>query len=154
MAEGYVQGDGVGVGARHRDSPAFTGGGGYLSTCSILKFRPSDHQKKRDPRLDELEEMGLQKHHLMVAEEIGFDNFLSMWRIYDEHCQRKEWQVLVTMRPYQSYLRYQRNRYIEALNESGMTAKEIQVYLARNLSEKTSITNISRIAGRRKNWKR
>lgn len=127
----------AGVGARHGSMPVPPGGGGYLPRCSVFEFRPAG-EKKRDPRLDELEAMGIQLVHRQVAEEIGFDAFVAAWRIWDAHLEHGENMLNVSIRPYRSYLKFQRNRYIESLFGMGMKPCEIRAAVKNNLGEKIS----------------
>lgn len=140
-----------GVGARQTLPPLPLGGGGYLETCAVLKFstRPPAPEKKCDPRMLELEHMGLPRVWLDVAEEIGVDAFLATWRILDAEpsMRHKEGFLQIRLKLYRSFLRYQRNRYIEALAARGMKPAEIQRELSRQLCESVSIRHISRLVG-------
>lgn len=136
-----------GVGGRQVDPPPPARGGGYLNTCMVLNFRAPD-QKKRDPRLDELQRMGLQRVWLDVAEAIGVDNMLTLWRILDADYAKKGadlGRVLVPIRTYSTYLRYQRNRYIETLQAMSIPPAEIRDRVHRQLGEKLSMTHLYRI---------
>lgn len=139
------------VGGRQGRGATPAVGGGYLETCTVLKFsaRPPEAKKNRDPRMDELERMGLPRVWLDVAEEIGIDPFLSMWRILDADpsMRHKEGFLQINLKLYRSYLRYQRNRYIEALAARGYKPIEIQRELSRQLCESVSLRHISRLAG-------
>lgn len=139
-----------GVGGRQGPAPSPAGGGGYQNICTVLNFSPDGEQKKRDPRLDELREMGLQRVWLDVAEEVGVDAMLKTWRILDRaHSSGgDEGRFMVPMRSYGSYLRFQRNRYIEALNGLGLKPREIREKLNKQLCEQISIRHISRILKR------
>jgi hypothetical protein len=61
--------------------------------------------------------MGLGKAWLEVAATIGVDAFLAMWRVLDAY--PANWHdsgtLRISIRRYSGYLRFQRNRYIEAL---------------------------------------
>ena len=94
--------------------------------------------------------MGLQRVHLDVAEEIGVDAFLKAWRIYDrdQSATADEGRFMVPMRRYETFLRYQRNRYIESLDALGMKPKEIREKLNKQLCEQISLRHISRIIKR------
>lgn len=134
-----------GVGDRHAPIDRPPWGGGYLNKCTILKF--GDSEKKRDPRLLELAAMGLQQVWLQVAEEVGVDNFLKIWRILDTDISNigNDGRILVPLRGYAGYLRFQRNRYIEALTEEGFSPNQIKDRLQAQLCEKISTRHISRI---------
>lgn len=139
-----------GVGGRQANPSPPPGGGGYLAICTVLNFRPAGDPKKIDPRLDELKKMGLQHSWVRVAEEIGFDAFLSVWRILDADPSSYGGggRLEIPLRAYSSYLRYQRNRYIETLSEMGCDAKEIRERLKDQLRERISLRHISRIQKR------
>lgn len=135
-----------GVGGRRAPGTPSPGGGGYLDICSGLKLLPGENHD-RDPRLDELRAMGLPSVWLRIAAAVGVDAFLATWRILDAEpaFRSDDGDLDIRMRSFRSYLRYQRNRYIEALCSAGMTAKEIQEAVHRHLCERISIRHISRI---------
>lgn len=139
-----------GVGARQAARQALGAGGGYPETCTVLKFsaRPPETKKNRDPRLEELQRIGLKRVWLDVAEEIGVDAFLAMWRILDadDSSRHKEGFLQIHLKLYRSFLRYQRNRYIEALTAQGYKPLEIQRCLMRQLCEPVSLRHISRLS--------
>lgn len=141
-----------GVGARQTSQPPQAGGGGYLDIRSGPKFGKktpaAENPAARDPRLDELHHMGLARCWLEVAEAIGADAFLTLWRILD--ADQANWHndsiLRVRLRPYRSYLRYQRNRFIEALAEQGLRPDEIQRRLRRQFGESVSNRHITRLS--------
>jgi hypothetical protein len=135
-----------GVGGRHGQEAPSTGGGGYPNNCTILNFQ-NPAQKKRDPRLDELSEMGLQRIWLTVAEQIGVDAFLQAWRILDSDRSNEtaDGRRLVPMRSYSSYERYQRNRYIESLARMGLNDQQIRDALEQRIGEKVTKRHICSI---------
>lgn len=141
-----------GVGARQTPQPLPPGGGGYLDVCTVLDFQKKAEDSKKtappaDPRLDELRRMGLPRVWLRVAEAIGIDAFLTTWRILDADPStwHNETILRIRLRPYRSYLRYQRNRYIEALTAQGLKPEEIQRRLQRQLGESVSHRHITRL---------
>lgn len=135
-----------GVGGRQGDPATRSRGGGYLDNCTPSNFGQGA-EKNRDPRLDELEIMGLQRIWIAIAEEIGVDNFMRMWRILDSDTgsHADDGRLLIPIRRFSTYLRYQRNRYIEALVGMGLSPRQIREHLQRQLCEKLSIRNILRI---------
>jgi len=141
-----------GVGGRQADSPHSTGGGGYLNVCTVSNFEPDGVQKKRDPRLDELREMGLQRAWVEVGEAIGVDALLEAWQILDrdEFGHYADGRMLVPLRRYSIFLRYQRNRYIEELSRQGMTTREIREKVRGQLGEKLTFNHVWRITKRDK----
>lgn len=91
--------------------------------------------------------MGLARVHLQVAEEIGVDAFLAAWRIYDQDLASltEKGDLEVRMRPYRSYLRFQRNRFIESLLAEGKSVSEVQSRVRTDLCEEITDRHISRI---------
>lgn len=145
QVQGDDQGLPQGVGGRQAALPPPAGGGGYLDICTVFKFRGGDGQKKRDPRLDELISMGLPRTWLQVAEAIGVDAFLAMWRILDaDESLHEDNMVQAHLRPYRSYLRFQRNRYIETLASLRVPCATIREMLKRQLGEEISERHLSR----------
>jgi hypothetical protein len=105
-----------------------------------------------DPRLAELRRMGMQHYWVEVAEAVGVDAFLAMWRIID---RQKSLQLdpagsgsLVHLRSYDSYLRFQRNRWIECLAEAGVPTKEIRRRVAEQIGENLTERHIYRLRKR------
>jgi hypothetical protein len=92
--------------------------------------------------------MGMPAHWVKVAEGIGFESFDRMWRILDREpfLDSGRGYLELRLRPYQSYLRYQRNRHIEDLVRRGLTPREIMDQIKASLGEIVSIRHISRIA--------
>jgi len=139
-----------GVGGRQAAPPPPAGGGGYLDICSVFKFRAADDQRKRDPRLDELISMGLPRTWLQVAETIGIDAFLAMWRILDaDESLHEDNMVQAHLRPYRSYLRFQRNRYIETLAALRVPCATIREMLKSQLGEEISERHIFNLANKK-----
>lgn len=135
---------GQGVGARHSTVTAPPGGGGYLDECT-----PS--QLWEEARLRELAEMGLPQVWLDVAREIGYDPFMRMWRVLDSAVELRsdsESMIEVQLRRFSSFQRYQRNRFIEALVNMGLSTTEIQNRVKRELGEELSVRHLVRLAAR------
>lgn len=143
---------GQGVGARQGEACAAVVGGEYLKNCAPSNFSPTpdDEKKRRDPRFDELERIGLPSVWLRVAERVGFDAWLDVWRMLseDESVRHDGGARLPKLRCYSAYGRYQRNRYIEALDAQGMPPRQIQEALRKQLGEYLDITNIKKISKR------
>lgn len=140
-----------GVGARQADKRPKPGGGGYPQICGVQNFELRDEQKKsRDPRFDELARIGLPAAWLRLAERVGFDTWLDVWRTIseDEALRHDGGQRMPKLRAYDAYLRFQRNRYIEALAGGGMGDQQIQDSLKRNLREELDVSHINRLAKR------
>lgn len=90
--------------------------------------------------------MGLTRPWLRIAEAIGVDHFHTVWKILDaEFPEEVSGKGLrIWMRSYRSYLRYQRNRFIEALFAEGKSVTEIRAMVREVLCEKVSPRHISR----------
>jgi hypothetical protein len=143
-----------GVGGRQTDTPIPWRGGGYLNECTPPEFSKKNAAIKkgmRDPRLDELQRMGLQRPWIEGAEALGVDAILTLWRILDaDPSSSYDGTTLrVPLRAWRTYLRFQRNRYIEDLHRRKVAPDEIQRRLLRQLGEKVSISHIKRIAAGR-----
>ena len=128
-----------GVGARRRTRPVRRGGGGYLNGRTHAELRD-------DPRLRELQEIGLREHWIEVAQEIGYDAFLAMWRLLSkrESLRDDSNQIALTLRPFASFERYQMNRYVETLIASGLSAVQIHSDIRQNLQWPMTITQVRR----------
>lgn len=152
-----AQGDlfGQGVGARQGAQADPAPGGEYLDNCDLQNFSnpapaPDDEKKRRDPRFEELARIGLPAVWMRIAERVGFDAWLDIWRMLsdDDSVRHDGGARLPKLRCYSAYSRYQRNRYIQALDAQGSPPQLIQEALRKNLGEYLDITNITRIARR------
>lgn len=147
-------GDAGGVGARQARSSTPARGGGYLQTCIPPDFSNSGasgaEKKRGDPRMDELRAIGLPSVWMRIAERVGFDAWMDIWRMVSEEegVRHDGGARLPKLREYSAYLRYQRNLYIEDLARLGYTPKMIQEALRKNLREFLDISNINKIARR------
>lgn len=99
--------------------------------------------------------MGIQAPWLRIAEAIGPDAFLTVWRIADTEPMfrltggaAERGYLQMRLRPFKAWHRYQRNRYIEALAGSGKSPAEIQEAVRLNLCEKISLRHISTLMNR------
>lgn len=134
-----------GVGARQAQEDAPGGGGGYLDECTT----PEDWE---GVKLRELAEMGLPRLWLDIAKAIGYDQFLTLWQMLDaaeEFRSDSGSMIEVELRRYRSFLRYQRNRFIEALAPF-TDDLEIQARVGSELGENLSLDHINRLARRRR----
>lgn len=134
------------VGGRLPARPFSQEVGGYLDIQPVSNFRAA-----ADARMDELRTMGLPAPLLRAAEAIGVDAFLAFWRIIDqEQAYRADnGNIELKMRSYRSYLRFQRNRYIEQLATTGMPPAEIQNAVRLNLCEQISLRHIYRVGAKK-----
>lgn len=150
-----VQASSSGVGARREDPPGPPQGGGYLTTCSAQNFGLSGLPKNfaPDPRIADLRAMGLAQVWLDVVAAIGVDAFLALWRIVDAH--PANWHdsgtLRMSIRRYKSFLRSQRNRYIEALGRSrpALSIEEIRRRVNIAFGENLSTNHLSDILRRK-----
>ena len=134
-----------GVGARQRRRPARAGGGGYLNGRT-------PPEPSADPRLRELSEIGLRSHWIALAELAGYDNFIAWWRLVsrDESMRNGSNQVELTLRPFASYEKYQRNRYIDTLVMAGLKPKVIQELIQKELKEKLTLVQVRKMSNKRR----
>lgn len=141
-----------GVGARQAAPSPSIPGGGYLDICNRRKVEKKRGraviEPRRDPRIDELRRVGLQRVWVEVAEAIGVDNWMVAWRIIDANpAASLEGNMLrVPLKNYRTWLRYQRNGYIRGLRARGLSTREIRALLAKQMGEAISEKHISRIA--------
>lgn len=148
------------VGGRRRSDPAPAIGGGYQDNCNVFEFHAAEKKiagASADPRLAELAQMGLPDYWLQVADYLGFDAFLGMWRILDGNrnsipaSNRSGGNSMApTLRTYNNYLRFQKNRFIETLAAQGVEPREIQRRVASQLCETISLVHIRRLTQKAK----
>ena len=122
------------------------GGGGYQKICGSRNVGLA--VPDRDPRLDELEKVGLPRLWLAVAERIGFDAWLDVWRMLssDRARDREEGGLrMPKLRDFDAYLRFQRNRYIEALAQRGEEPAAIRKLVEKNLGERLDESHVERL---------
>ena len=136
----------TGAGVRHDTAPNPSDKGGYLNNCTV--FKPLDEKKcERDPRLDELRLMGIHHTWQKVADAIGMDNFLAMWRILDAEpqfqCERSG--LRMKLRSYKSYKRFQRDKLIVAHSEKGLSLRFILKRTNESLCENLAENNLSSV---------
>lgn len=96
--------------------------------------------------------MGMSAHWVGVAEVIGFDAFLQLWRFLDSRPQllHDSGQLKLWLRRYSAYQRFQRNRYIETLARAGYSARQIRRLLEDRLCESMTERNVQLILGKRR----
>lgn len=141
----------IGVGVRHSPTPTTPQGGEYLQNYTV--FKPLDKKNERDPRLDELRQLGLHHTWQKVAAEIGHDNFLKMWRILDAEPQFQDvrFGLLLNLRRYKSYVYYQKKDYIHTCyHRRAMKTKEIAEKISQAYCEKSDASYVWKIIKRDK----
>lgn len=147
---------GDGVGAWQGEAAHPGRGGEYLNNCAPANFSAPGRlsapgeKKRNDPRLDELARIGLPGVWLRIAERVGFDTWLDLWRMLseDDSVRHDGGSRLPKLRCFSAYFRFQRNQYIRALAAQGAPPLQIQASLRRQLGEELDITNVKRIARR------
>jgi hypothetical protein len=138
-------------GARRPGARPSTPGGGYLNICTAFEAAVgSAARAPADPRIDELRRMSLPRVWLRVAEAIGYETFMDLWRVLcsDESVQNDRQRVRVPL--FSKYTRYQRNQVIRRLHEEGQTPNAIRRYIARATGErlcKSTVLTVLRIKG-------
>jgi len=85
---------------------------------------------------------------LGVARLLGYDQFVALWRHLsaDPMLRNDDDQIEVRLRPFRSYERYQRNRYIETLVAAGFKPAEIHTMIRAELGESLSYRQVKRLA--------
>ncbi|MCW8831489.1 MAG: hypothetical protein OQK32_08235, partial [Gammaproteobacteria bacterium] len=105
-------------------------------------------EKKIDPRIIELQEMGLGQRWLRIAHQVGFDAFMVMWRELDsdEFGDSGSERIRVWIPKFSRYLKFQRNRYILfRANDPDIKPDEIQKEIRKMLGESLSVPHIKRV---------
>jgi len=139
---------GQGVGGRQGQGHPPAGGGGSSDNCTNFEVAlGAKKNRAADPRLGELREMGMHPRWIRIAEEIGIDAFLAVWRLLDENPPNMPGStVYVSMPRFTRFLRYQRNRFIEAMVVAGAGSTDIKKRLKAELCEEVSVRHIDRIS--------
>lgn len=96
----------------------------------------------------ELSEIGLASHWLAIAEIVGYEPFLALWRRLssDPALRDDDNQIELRLRPFRAFERYQRNRYIETLVATGLQHRQVHEMLVRDLGERLSYRQVKRLA--------
>lgn len=133
------------VGARQRKSDPSLEGGGYLNFCSNSQLL-KDEKKTAEIILAELREMGLRRDLLQVAEKIGADNFLQVWKILETSCTKMHnSEFRVSFPRFGRYVRFQRDLFIRKLADENKHPADIQKELLDNGFE-LSLRQVRRLA--------
>ncbi len=98
-----------------------------------------------DPRLGELERIGISQWILDLADELGVDAALTIWRRLS-HESGEDHRVSVPR--WSTYLRFQRNHFIASLDAQGHPPEVIRELLVTALCESLSLVSIKRIVSR------
>jgi hypothetical protein len=151
------------VGARHAPPRCTPGGGGYLDSESASELRPRRVKKNFAKKsgvlpseqllLDELAAMGLSRVVLALADELGFEAFMRVWRVLDaapELLSDNEGTLIVRMPRLRAYQRFQRNRLVETLAAMGYSQREVQHSVSVQLGEELSDRHTRRLMAARR----
>ena len=139
-----MQDPGAGVGGRQGEMPLGGRGGGYPDVCTAPGPRVSHSAAgARDPRVDELRQLGLGPQWLELAEQIGYDAFLVVWQTLDGLSDDDRRRVAVPR--FSTWRRFQRNRLIRSLKGTGYSTRQVQQYVRRHLREEVSLRHIDRV---------
>jgi hypothetical protein len=98
-----------------------------------------------DPRLAELQAVGLPTHWQRVAEQIGVDAFLLTWQLLDEADSVRDDCGRVHIPSFAGWIRHQRNLMIVAWARKGLEAREIQKRLVDSLGYDLSVRYIKKL---------
>ena len=128
------------VGGRQGKARPATGGGGYLKNCGVSNFQ-IPFSPPPDPRLTELERIGIGGAWLRLARRVGFEVFLEIWRAIseDEAVRHDGGRRMPKLREFRAYERFQRNEYIRSLARNGVEPEQVRRLVQRNLGESLSI---------------
>lgn len=138
-----------GVGARQEETSTHQEGGEYPDICTDHKSPMREGCSGVDPRIREIEQMGVSRIWLDVAKAIGVDEFLKMWEILDTRGATGPRERFYIPR-FSTYLRFQRNRYIESLAADGVPVASIRRKVNIELCEQLSHRHVSRLAAKLK----
>lgn len=94
--------------------------------------------------------MGLNRAWLRVAEVIGFEAFLAVWRVLEGDSVVANDRGRIVVPKFATFLRFQRNRRIEELVDRGLSAPEIKAQLDSQTGERLHLVHIYRIIQRAK----
>lgn len=131
------------VGGRRGPTFSGSGGGGYLKNCGVSNFQ-IPVSPPPDPRLTELERIGIGGPWLRLARRVGFDAFLEIWRAIseDEAVRHDGGRRMPKLREFRAYERFQRNEYIRSLARNGVEPEQARRLVRRNLGEQLSLSLI------------
>ena len=101
----------------------------------------------RDPRIGELIDIGLSQLWIDFAHQVGYDDFVTLWRWWscDPALRGSRQRIELRLRTVRSFEKYQRNRYIETLVASGLKPSRIYTMLQTQLGEKLSYRHLKRL---------
>lgn len=128
----------VGVGARHAAPAPPAEGGGYPSSCSssgggFSAAAPpaptpaaAPAAADRDPRLEELRQLGLGPVWVRVAETIGYETFVAAWAVMSANRDFMDGRNRITIPDISLLHIYQRNLAVRSLARRGFLPRQIR----------------------------
>ena len=142
----------AGVGGRHRPTPPAQAGGGYLPSCTssggALQGAARAAGATVDPRLQELRAMGLTRAWRNVAQAVGFEAFLTTWRILASDDSVRDDRSRVFVPCFGTFLRFQRNLLIRTMLDEGHKPNQINEALHKCGFDPLSPARIKRLSKR------
>lgn len=101
-------------------------GGGYLDNCTYSK----NQDTLSDPRMAELRLLKLPESWITIAEKIGIDNFLLVWKLLDEESEEHKTYIPA----FSKYIKLQRDLTIKQLSREGHNVVEIKDILKKKMN--------------------
>jgi hypothetical protein len=92
--------------------------------------------------------MGLRPIWIKVADAVGFDAFLTMWRTMSENEDLLDERNRVTIASFATYLRFQRNQVIRSLASEHPDARTLREELKRTHKIDLSLSAVMRVLGK------
>lgn len=127
--------DHQGVGARQGPWPPPERGGGSPPSCSssesALGASPAQPAAARDPRVEELRQLGLGPVWVRVAEAIGYETFLAAWSVMSANRDFMDGRNRVTIPDIGLLHQYQRNLAVKDLARRGFQPRQIREEMIR-----------------------
>lgn len=105
-----------------------------------MKFPPAS-----DPRIAELRQLRLGPAWLGVADLIGFDQFVAVWRLLTSSEAWLDERNRISLPSFKQYLRLQRNLLIKSMLERGHTTAEIRAHVRAALGEDMDLSHLLKI---------
>lgn len=98
-----------------------------------------------------LHKIGMHLRWITLAQRIGMDAFLEMWRAVDEDETRTGTSILISIPRLSRFTRFQRNQFIMALACDGFDHEAIRRQVWQVLHEEISLRHIARVIENREN---
>ncbi len=127
-----------GVGARHGAVAPSPQGGGYPSSCSSsgggfsAAAPPAAATAERDPRVEELRQLGLGPVWVRVAETIGYETFIAAWAVMSANREFMDGRNRITIPDISLLHIYQRNLAVRSLARRGFRPRQIRDEMLRS----------------------